>query len=469
MISKYVQEKKFCSRWISDEEASKFKIINERVLIETWIGRILLLINYFVVRRLVYTTGESFFPRYDTESFKYIVILTWIVFAIIVFISVIQLVTKNKIYTTDSSLSDEKVTYYKYRIFNRVMRVFILVLTYMTLYQILFQISMDGIDIKRTILWWIIIVNVVIMIYLGFIVGKHYFKGLMLSSTLEDIIKEESYDLSALKEKIEEKRKEIKEINSVDLSITFKAIDDLINIAEKTGVVEKKSFISKTELITNVSHDLKTPLTSVINYVNFINRDNLTQEQREEYIDILDRKTKSLKRLVDDLKESLGANTGQVNVEFTEAKVDKILEQSLFEFKERIEESSLDFDVNIVNKELKESKVDYNKMIRVFHNLISNILKYSANNTEVFIKLEQQESVDFRRGYYTRITFKNTSDDEINIKGEELLERFRRGDSSRNTEGSGLGLDIAKNLIEIQGGELKINVDKKDFIVNVII
>lgn len=469
MISKYVQEKKFCSRWVSDEEANKFKIVNERVLIETWLGRILLIINYFIVRRLVHTTGESFFPKYETESAKYIVILTWVVFAIIVFISIIQLVTKNKIYTADSSLSDEKVTYYKYRIFNRVMRVFILVLTYMILYQILFQVTMDGIDIKRTILWWIIIVNIVIMIYLGFVVGKNTFKGVVLSSILEDILEEESYDLLQLKDKIEEKRSEINEINSVDLSITFKAIDDLMNTVEKTGMVEEKSFISKSELITNVSHDLKTPLTSVINYVNFLSRDNLTQEQREEYINILERKTQSLKSLVEDLKESLGTNSGEINVEFTEIKLDKILEQSLFEFKERIDESSLDFNVNIVNKEIKDSNADYKKMIRIFHNLISNILKYSAKNTEVFIKLEQQESVEFSSGYYTRIKFKNTSANEINIKGEELLERFRRGDSSRNTEGSGLGLDIAKNLIEVQGGELRINVDKKNFIVDIII
>lgn len=469
MISKYVQEKKFCSRWVSDEEANKFKIINERVLIETWLGRILLIINYFVVRKLVYTTGNGFFPSYDTEGSKYIVILTWVVFAIIVFISIIQLVTKNKIYTTDSSLSDEKVTYYKYRIFNRVMRVFVLVLTYMTLYQILFQISMDEIDIKRTILWWIIIVNLVILLYLGFIVGKNSFKGAILSSNLEEMLDDEEYNLLTLKERLEEKRREVNEINSVDLSITFNAIEDLIEVAEKTGMVEKKSFISKTELITNISHDFKTPLTSVINYVNFLSRDNLSDEQREEYINILERKTKRLKSLVEDLRESLEVNIGEINVEFEEIKINKILEQALFEFKEKIEESSLDFDVNIVNDEIKESNIDYKKMIRVFHNLISNILKYSAKNTTIFIKLEQQESVDFTKGYYTRIIFKNTSANPINIKGEELLERFRRGDSSRNTEGSGLGLDIAKSLMEIQGGELKVNVYEREFVVDIII
>lgn len=305
MISKYIEEKKFCSRWVSDEEANKFKIINERVLIETWLGRILLIINYFVVRRLVHTTGESFFPSYNTEANKYIVILTWIVFTIIVFISIVQLVTKNKVYVSDSTLSEDKVTYYKYRIFHRVFRVFILVLTYMTLYQILFQFTIRGIDIKKTILIWIVAVNLVVLVYLAFIVGKNGFKGVMLSSTLEDALEDKNYSLSDLKKKLSEKRSEINDINSVDLTITFSAIDDLINVAENTGIVEKKSFISKTELITNVSHDLKTPLTSVINYVNFLSRDGITDKQREDYIGILERKTISLKSLIDDLKESI--------------------------------------------------------------------------------------------------------------------------------------------------------------------
>lgn len=469
MISKYIEEKKFCSRWVSDEEANKFKIINERVLIETWLGRILLIINYFVVRRLVHTTGESFFPSYNTEANKYIVILTWIVFTIIVFISIVQLVTKNKVYVSDSTLSEDKVTYYKYRIFHRVFRVFILVLTYMTLYQILFQFTIRGIDIKKTILIWIVAVNLVVLVYLAFIVGKNGFKGVMLSSTLEDALKDKNYSLSDLKKKLSEKRSEINDINSVDLTITFSAIDDLINVAENTGIVEKKSFVSKTELITNVSHDLKTPLTSVINYVNFLSRDGITDKQREDYIGILERKTISLKSLIDDLKESIGSNDETENVELENINILDVLEYALFEFKEKVEESSLEFNLNIEDKKIKKSNINYKKMIRVFHNLISNILKYSEGNSKVYIKLEQEESVDFIKGYYTRVTFKNTSANEITIKGEELIERFRRGDSSRNTEGSGLGLNIAKSLMELQGGELKVNVYGKEFIVDVII
>ena len=469
MISKYIEEKKFCSRWVSDEEANKFKIINERVLIETWLGRILLIINYFVVRRLVHTTGESFFPSYNTEANKYIVILTCIVFTIIVFISIVQLVTKNKVYVSDSTLSEDKVTYYKYRIFHRVFRVFILVLTYMTLYQILFQFTIRGIDIKRTILIWIVAVNLVVLVYLAFIVGKNGFKGVMLSSTLEDALEDKNYSLSDLKKKLSEKRSEINDINSVDLTITFSAIDDLINVAENTGIVEKKSFISKTELITNVSHDLKTPLTSVINYVNFLSRDGITDKQREDYIGILERKTISLKSLIDDLKESIGSNDETENLELENINILDVLEYALFEFKEKVEESSLEFNLNIEDKKIKKSNINYKKMIRVFHNLISNILKYSEENSKVYIKLEQEESVDFIKGYYTRVTFKNTSANEITIKGEELIERFRRGDSSRNTEGSGLGLNIAKSLMELQGGELKVNVYGKEFIVDVII
>ncbi|MGL5353003.1 MAG: ATP-binding protein, partial [Clostridium sp.] len=121
------------------------------------------------------------------------------------------------------------------------------------------------------------------------------------------------------------------------------------------------------------------------------------------------------------------------------------------------------------NKLIRSVSGDGNKMQRVFQNIISNILKYSKDNSKVYIQLEQGESITLEKGYYTRITFKNTSANVINIKEEELIERFRRGDCSRNTEGSGLGLNIAKSLVEVQGGEFKINIENNIFTVSIVL
>lgn len=216
-------------------------------------------------------------------------------------------------------------------------------------------------------------------------------------------------------------------------------------------VKEMKSERMKTELITNVSHDLKTPLTSIINYVNIIKNEDLSEEERKEYIEILDRKSQRLKILIEDLFEASKAASGEVELNIEKVDIVSLLKQALAEFDERIKASSLDFKIKLPEEKIY-IMVDGKKTWRVLENQIINILKYSLENTRVYIDLE-----DFKDKVI--ITMKNISAFELDLNEEEILERFKRGDQSRNTEGSGLGLAISKSLTELQGGSFKINID----------
>lgn len=238
--------------------------------------------------------------------------------------------------------------------------------------------------------------------------------------------------------------------------------DDLKNIQH--GVkqsVDKavKSERMKAELITNVSHDLKTPLTSIISYVDLLSQDNITEEQRKKYLDILKDKSDRLKVLIEDLFEVSKASSGSVELHMVNLDPVALLRQTLGEFQDKIENSNL----KIIRK-FPEEKVtvyaDGRKTFRVFQNLISNIFKYSMDGSRVYIEVSDEDE-------YVEVIFKNTSREELNFTEEEILQRFKRGDVSRSTEGSGLGLAIAKSLIEVQNGEFSLKIDGDLFKVEV--
>jgi len=212
-----------------------------------------------------------------------------------------------------------------------------------------------------------------------------------------------------------------------------------------------KSERFKTELITNVSHDIKTPLTSIINYVDLLEKEELHNEKAEEYLEVLERQSSKLKKLIEDLVEASKASTGNLEVgnELLEAGV--FLTQTVGEFEEKLSLSGLELIVQKPEEQLY-ILADGRHLWRVVDNLMNNICKYAQPSSRVYVNLEKKDED-------VVITFRNISKYQLNINGGDLMERFVRGDSSRNTEGHGLGLSIAKSLMDLIGGEMQIVVD----------
>lgn len=228
----------------------------------------------------------------------------------------------------------------------------------------------------------------------------------------------------------------------------------------KTSLSEQaKSERLKTELITNVSHDLRTPLTSIITYTELLKSGEASEDDRSAYLEIIDRKSKRLKVLIDDLFEVSKMATG--NIELRKERVDlvQLLQQALAEHDNAIRESDLQFRVTKPDHPAI-ANVDGQKLWRVFDNLIGNILKYSLEHSRVYIALAKVKG-------QAVITFKNVSKYELDDQSEELYERFKRGDKSRHTDGSGLGLAIAKSIIDLHEGNLEIDTDGDLFKVSI--
>lgn len=261
--------------------------------------------------------------------------------------------------------------------------------------------------------------------------------------------------------KIAEGNLDVKIEEDLGLFEPFKGDLEKIQCGFKKAVDEEvKSQRMKTDLISNVSHDLKTPLTAIITYADLLKDENLSDEKRKQYIETLDRKAQRLQVLIENLFEVSKATSGNITLNIENIDVVSLMKQTLFELEDKLEEASL-----LVRKNMPKEKVilplDSQRTFRVFENLIINITKYAMPNTRVFIDIIENEDD-------VAIIMKNMAAEEITFNVDTIAERFVRGDESRNTEGSGLGLAIAKSFVELQGGTFNISVDGDLFKVKIV-
>lgn len=228
-------------------------------------------------------------------------------------------------------------------------------------------------------------------------------------------------------------------------------IDDLAGGLSNAIEQSLKSERLKTELITNVSHDIKTPLTSIINYVDLLKKEKMPNEKATEYLMILDNKSQRLKKLTEDLVEASKASSGNIKLNMEKLNVKELVQQVSGEFEDRFKERELE-EIKTFPEQDIFIKADGRYMYRVLENVYSNVAKYALENTRVYLDVVKNQ-------HTVVIQMKNISKQELNISADELMQRFVRGETSRNTEGSGLGLSIASSLTELQGGQFHIYLD----------
>lgn len=261
--------------------------------------------------------------------------------------------------------------------------------------------------------------------------------------------------------RIKESLKEIYEgkenvvIDTEDLEKGLKEMAEYINDIARgfSNAIEKslKSERMKTELITNVSHDIKTPLTSIINYVDLLKKEEMPNDRAKEYLEVLDNKSQRLKRLTEDLVEASKASSGNIKLNIEKLDVKELMKQISGEFEDKFQERKLELNLS-VPEENCIIQADSRYLYRVIENMYANVVKYALEASRVYVDIRPEANA-------LQIQIKNVSKERLNITADELMQRFVRGDSSRNTEGSGLGLSIAQSLTELQKGRFQIYID----------
>ncbi len=248
---------------------------------------------------------------------------------------------------------------------------------------------------------------------------------------------------------------DVKELHAdnINLAEAVNSIGEGIDKAVNTSMKDEKL---KADLITNVSHDIKTPLTSIINYVDLIKRENIDNPKIREYVNVLDAKSQKLKQLTEDLVEASKISSGNISIQLTRINFVELVNQTIGEFYEKLEKNNLQV---IFKSQMQEMYIDADArhLWRVIENLLNNVCKYALTGTRVYMDMILEK--DSANNEFVAFSIKNISATELNIDSTELTERFIRGDESRTTEGSGLGLSIAKNLTTAQGGIFDIKLD----------
>ena len=314
----------------------------------------------------------------------------------------------------------------------------------------------------------VVIVNFVILVFVSLFWNYGLFALIAYSVVLFFILRKYLNDLRKKYEILLQSTNQLAE-GHLDLPIDgdvglFEPIQEelrRIQAGFKKAVEEEvKNERMKTELVTNVSHDLRTPLTAIITYTDLL-KNEADEEKRKEYIDVLERKSLRLKVLIEDLFEISKAASRNVKMNFMKVDIVGLIKQAELENDEKIKAANLEFRWMLPDHKVIMC-LDSEKTYRIFENLIVNIIKYAMPHTRVYV--EMTEAMD-----EVHISMKNVSATELNFNPDEITERFVRGDSARNTEGSGLGLAIAKSFSELQHGKLKITTEADLFKVDIVL
>jgi len=240
-----------------------------------------------------------------------------------------------------------------------------------------------------------------------------------------------------------------------DIARNINQISEAVNITVQN---ELKNQRMKAELISNVSHDLKTPLTSMVTYIDLLKQEGLDSPRAMEYLDVLDNKTNRLRQLTEDLFEAAKAASGAMPVRLEKVELISLINQGLGELNEGINESGLEFILNNP-KEKYYVWADGQLMWRVMENILGNVLKYAQPDTRVYMDVREEVGGEGTDPDMVIFEVKNISRQSLNIDAEELMERFKRGDEARSSDGSGLGLSIAKDLVKLQKGVFEVKID----------
>ena len=294
----------------------------------------------------------------------------------------------------------------------------------------------NGFWVERDIafvLWVILtVVEIFALIYIGVMLKRLQKSAKDMAEGKSDAVVNDKWMLPVFKEH----------------AFNLKSIQEGMNIAMEKRISSEKM---QAQLITNVSHDIKTPLTSIINYSDLICKEESENEKINEYAEVLGRQSKKLKRLLEDIVEASKASSGNLEVNCVPCTAGNLVIQAAGEYEERLSDAGLELVTKNTDSDIK-IMADPRRMWRVFDNLLGNICKYAQPNTRVYLNIEEESDKCF-------IVFKNTSAQELDINPDELMERFVRGDRSRNTEGNGLGMSIAQNMVSLQGGQMRVCID----------
>ena len=311
----------------------------------------------------------------------------------------------------------------------------------------------------------ILIFSLIILFIFRASIFTFLFEGILFGSIFIKVLNQvKSFD------KLEKKLKEMyngnnkNKLNYEEFTKEFynsvKYVNDISNGFENAIQDRIKGEKLKAELITNVSHDIKTPLTSIINYVDLLKNETIENEKAKEYISILDNKSQRLKKLTEDLIEVSKVSTGNISLNLEIINIEELIKQAVGEFEDKFKSRYLEVFIDST-KENTNIMVDSKYMYRIIENIFSNIYKYALEKSRVYIDIKNIENK-------VKIEIKNISKDRLNITAEELIQRFVRGDKSRTTEGSGLGISIAKNLTELQNGIFNLILDGDLFKIELI-